>query len=182
MHNISECKMLLRAHTKLPFGFRFTIEEFREGWDLMRTGNAAGLQRKTATHGWTFVKSDISLLQGGVGETSQLAIASAVKLALRRVDEHFNATEIDYIELTHYPWFFLARVRVCLYSIQKNAELTVYDFVAPRSTVLKKKYSPLSPSHSYFDRTMPQLRQTLAVSRNRGKASSQSLLVQTAQP
>lgn len=166
MNKINEYTILLREHIKLPASFKPATEKFQENWILMRTGNAERLRGKTAKHGWDFVKIDRSLLRSGVGATSQLAIASAVKLALRNTSAHSNAAEVEHIELTQYPWFFLARVQVCSYQIQKNAVLAAYEDIAPFPPVLAKKCSSLSASIPDSRCAIPQIRQMLAISQD----------------
>ncbi len=69
-----------------------------------------------------------------MGDTSQEAINGALKLALRHVSERFNAAEVERIELTQYPWFFLARVRVYPYRIQQHAVLAEVEEAEPMAT------------------------------------------------
>ena len=114
MRSIAELNMLLRVPAQLPVGLKLATNEFHEGWGFV-TGNANSLERKIRTRGWNFIKIADGSLRSGVGETSQEAIASALKLALRRVSMHFNAVEVEHIELTRYPWFFLARIRIYPY-------------------------------------------------------------------
>jgi hypothetical protein len=121
MCKIAESNVLLRAQAELPMGFKVATEEFRDGWNRMRSGGARRLERKVLTRGWKFIRVADGTLRSGVGDTSQKAIASALKLALRRVDSHSNAVEVEQIELTQYPWFFLARVHVHPYRIQQGA-------------------------------------------------------------
>lgn len=49
-------------------------------------------------------------IRGGVGQTPQEAIAGALRLALRRVSERFNAADVETIQVTKYPWFVVAKV------------------------------------------------------------------------
>lgn len=163
MNKINEYTILLREHIELPASFKPATERFQEDWILMRTGNAERLRGKTAKHGWDFVKIDRNLRRSGVGTTSQLAIASAVKLALRNTSAHSNAAEVEHIALTQYPWFFLARVQVCSYLIEQNAVLPAHEDIAPFSPIPVKKFS--SPSASIPDSgcAMPQLKQMLAI-------------------
>jgi hypothetical protein len=65
--------------------------------------------------------------RGGVGQTSQEAIASALKLALRHVSERFNAAEVESIEVKKYPWFVVAKVKVYPYQIQQSGVLSSFD-------------------------------------------------------
>jgi 2,4-dienoyl-CoA reductase-like NADH-dependent reductase (Old Yellow Enzyme family) len=96
MRSIAELNMLLRVPAQLPVGLKLATNEFHEGWGFV-TGNANSLERKIRTRGWNFIKIADGSLRSGVGETSQEAIASALKLALRRVSMHFNAVEVEHI-------------------------------------------------------------------------------------
>ena len=127
MRRIAALNVLLRERIELPAGFKLATEEFREGWNFVRSSNAKRLKKKIHTQGWNFIKIADGSLRSGVGDTSQEAIASALKLALRKVNEKFNAAEVEHIELTVYPWFFLARVRVSPYRVQREAMLPELD-------------------------------------------------------
>jgi hypothetical protein len=173
MRTIAESRMLLRAHAELPAGLKVTTDAFREGWNMARTTNADQLQRKTLTRGWAFVKSADSLTQGGVGETPQLAIASAVLLALRNVGKHFNAAEISRIKFTRYPWFIVASVRLCPCIIQQNTARPVYDKAALLCAApLPNRAAPTSLELN-FGCSMPQLRKMLSVPMDFGQAKDE---------
>ena len=163
MCTIAESNVLLRAQAELPAGFKVATEEFREGWNLMRSGGKRRLEKKVHTRGWNFIKFPDGALRSGVGETSQLAIASALKLALRRVGKQSNAVEVERIELTQYPWFFLARVLVFPYRLQEGSVLPVSD-EAPAIPVAgrQKRPSPHAPElPPQFGSAMPMLKDML---------------------
>jgi hypothetical protein len=122
MGKIAELTILLRGHVELPDNLKLLTEEFREGWNIVRSGGARRLDREIRRRrGWNFIRSGEGLLRSGVGQTPQEAIAGALKLALRCVNERFNAAEVDHIELKIYPWFSLARVKVYPYQIGRIA-------------------------------------------------------------
>ncbi len=131
MHTIAELTLLLRAQIELPANFRLATDEFCEGWEFVRTGGVGRLERKIQSRGWHFIKIADGFLRSGVGPTSQQAIANALRLALRRVSAHFNAVELETIEITQYPWFFLARVLMCPYRIQQHGVAPVTDDAPP---------------------------------------------------
>jgi hypothetical protein len=167
MHTVAERNMLLRARTKLPDGLELSTDEFREGWELVRTLDARRLEKKIALCGWNIIKISEELLRSGVGETSKEAIANALKLSLRRINEHFNAVEVEHIELTQYPWFFLARIRVVPFRIQQGAVFPVSDKVevfpvSPRQRRLPVHAEVLYP---HFESVIPQLKELLISSR-----------------
>jgi hypothetical protein len=167
MRTIAKLNVLLRTRTELPSGLNVKTEEFREDWTFVRTFNAERLEKKLHTRGWNFIRTTDESLRSGVGDTSQEAIASALKLALRRIGAHFNAAEVEHIELTQYPWFFLARVRVYPFQIQRSAVLHIPEeteplFIKPGQRRLPPYAAALYPS---FGSSMPQLRQMLISSR-----------------
>jgi hypothetical protein len=168
MRSIAELNMLLRVPAHLPVGLRLATNEFREGWGFV-TGNANWLEKKIRTRGWSFIKIADGSLRSGVGETSQEAIAAALRLALRRVSMHFNAVEVERIELTRYPWFFLARVRIYPYRIQETAVLPVSDEAADFPMGFRQRRLPQNAAALYpdFGSAMPQLKQMLVLSSGR---------------
>jgi hypothetical protein len=153
--------MLLRARAELPVGLKLATEEFREGWNFVRSGDVRRLEKKIQTRGWNFIKIADGSLRSGVGETSQQAIASALKLALRRIGTHFNAVEVGRIELTQYPWFFLARVRVYPYRIQQGTVLPVADQAPPAAVRPRRLPSQSAELFPHFGSAMPMLKEML---------------------
>jgi hypothetical protein len=174
MRTITELNILLRAQTELPEGLQLTTEEFREGWNFAPTVNVQWLKKKVQTRGWNLIKIANELQACGVGDTSQEAIASALRLALLRLSASFNAVEVEYIELTQYPWFCLARVRVCSYRIQQGAALPVSDESLPAPVALQQRRLPLDANvlYPHFGNALTQLKQMLISSRT-AQAGSQ---------
>ena len=139
MCDVAELSVLLRAEIELPANFKLATEEFCAGWNVARTANAKRLEQKIVNRGWNLVKTVGASLRSGVGATSQEAIASALKLALDGMGEEFNAVEVERIELTKYPWFFLAKVSVCRYRIQQDAFVAVPEGAMPFPVIQSKK-------------------------------------------
>ncbi len=167
MRNIAELNLLLREQVELPDGLKLATDEFREGWNLVRSVNAERLKKKIHTRGWSFIKIAYGSLRSGVGDTSQEAIASALRLALRRVSNRFNAAEVEHIEITAYPWFFLARVRVYPYRIQQGAVLPVADEAVEMSAAPGQRRLPPQAAELFpqFGSAMPMLKEMLVSSR-----------------
>jgi hypothetical protein len=139
---ISESNILLRAQAKLPTGFKVATEVFTDGWQRMRLGGLERLEKKVHVKGWNFIKVADCGFRSGVGDTSEAAIASAMRLALRRMDTNSNAVKVQQINLTQYPWFCLARVRVQSYRIQQGTELLVVD--EAESKLVRRRRSRVS--------------------------------------
>jgi hypothetical protein len=161
MHTIAELNLLLHVQVELPQGLRLATEEFREGWSFAQSVDARRLKRKILKRGWNFIKIDTGFLRSGVGDTAQEAIANGLKLVLRDINRHLNAVEVKHIEMTQYPWFFLAKVGVYPYRIQQGASLSlpkdaVARPIAPRRGRLPRESNALLPQ---FASALPQLRQ-----------------------
>jgi hypothetical protein len=124
MRELAELTMLLREGAELPNGLKLVTEEFREDWNLVVSGDAHWLDKNIRRRRWYLLWIDEGSLRSGVGNTSQEAIASALKLALRHVSARFSAAEVEHIELKQYPWFFIAKVRVRPYQLQQSAVLS----------------------------------------------------------
>jgi len=167
MRTIAESTLLLRAMIELPDGLGLTTDEFHEGWELARTFDARRLEKQIVLRGWNFIRIADESLRSGVGETSQEAIAGALKLALRRISAHFNAAEVEHIELTQYPWFFLARVRVSPFRIQQGAVIPVSDSAEVTPVSHRQRRLPVQAEVLYpqFASVIPQLKEMLVLSR-----------------
>jgi|CZKF01.1.fsa_nt_gi hypothetical protein len=167
MPTIAEQNLLLRARTELPDGLILATDEFREGWDFVRTYDACRLEKQIVLRGWNFIRIAEESLRSGVGETSQESIASALKLTLRRISTHFNAVEVEHIELTQYPWFFLARVKVIPFRIQQGAVLPISDKAEAVAVNHRQRRLPVHAEvlYPHFESVIPQLKEMLAVSR-----------------
>lgn len=167
MQEIAEHTVLLRQQIELPKGLRLATEEFREGWNVAPRVNAEQMEKKIQTHGWNFLSVTEGALRSGVGETSQESIASALKMSLRRLHTNFNVAEVDHIELTQYPWFFLARVRVHPYRIQQGAVMPISDDLSTMAPSPRQRRLPVDSNllYPYFGCAMPQLKEMLVAYR-----------------
>lgn len=133
MCNIAERTMLLRGHAALPTGLALETEEFQNSWSFVLSGDTSWLDNELRARGWHFIRIAKGLVNGGVGQTSQKAIASALERALRHVNERFNAAEVGFVSVKQYPWFFSVQVKIYPYQIQQGATLTSVDEAASES-------------------------------------------------
>jgi hypothetical protein len=157
---------MLRAQAELPVGFKVATEKFLEGWGRMRSGGVMRLEKKAQVRGWSFLKIAEGAVKSGVGATSEEAIACALKLALRRVDAHTNAVEVEQIRLTQYPWFCLARVQVHAYRIQEGAALPAPVEVGLLPVTARERRMPPRADEVFsdFGAAMPMLKEMLLAS------------------
>jgi len=168
MYTIAQSQMLLRTRTELPGGLKLATEEFREDWSFVQPASALRLGKQIMMRGWSFVRFTDGSLRSGVGDTSQEAIGNALKLALRRISLHHNAAELEHIELTQYPWFFLARVRVYPFRIQQGAALPVPEEAKVIPPLRRQRCLPIDAEVLYpqFGSAMPRLKQMLISSQD----------------
>ena len=83
------------------------------------------------------------------------------------MNEKFNAAEVEHIELTVYPWFFLARVRVSPYRVQREAMLPELDQSPQEPNVARQRRLPPQAVELFpgFGSAMPMLKKMLVQSR-----------------
>jgi hypothetical protein len=167
MRNIAEQTILLRDMIELPDVLKLTKEEFCEGWSFIRSVNARQLGKQITAHEWNQINIADRLQHSGVGGTQQEALANALRLSLRHIGEFFNAAEVENIELTQYPWFHLARIRIYPSRIQESSVLPVPDHYEPVPVKPRQRRLPVGAEALYphFGNAMPQLKQMLISSR-----------------
>jgi hypothetical protein len=167
MHTISESDILLRERIELPVSMRIAKEDFRNGWKFALIANAQELETQVHSSGWNLFTIADRLQASGVGETSQEAVSSALRLALLRMNARGNAAMVEHIELTKYPWFELARVKVRPICIQQSAAFADCDDLLSTPIAHRKRGLPLSAAALYpdFGSDMPQLKQILVSSK-----------------
>jgi hypothetical protein len=167
MYAIAATSTFVRARIELPAGLKLTMQGFREGWNFVENEDARRLEKKILRRGWKCIRLIDGWTRSGVGETLQAAVGNALNLALRQVNPYFNAAEVDRIEWTRYPWFFLARVMVRPYRIQQDALIPVPDDYLPLKTTVRPKRMPLDSAALFpdFSSAMPMLKEMLVQSR-----------------
>ena len=84
------------------------------------------------------------------------------------MSEHFNAVEVNHIEWTQYPWFFVAKVMVSPCRIQEGAILPVPDEALPPPTALRPRLLPADAAALFpqFGSEMPMVKEMLVLSRS----------------
>jgi hypothetical protein len=173
MRTIEKLNLLLHTSVELPTGLKLTTDQFEDGWSFVRRVDARRLEKRIHTKGWNFIRFEDGSLRSGIGDTSQEAIASALKLALRRVSDHSNAVEVEHIELTRYPWFFLARVRVYPYRIQQGSTLKEMPAYASDSIAGERRKVPggVEDNALFLGSAMPTLKELLVSSKANVRAA-----------
>jgi len=140
LHTIAEKDWLVRAHMELPLCLMLATSGFRDGWDFIQFENAERLDKRLRTMGWNLVRI-CGFQKSGVGDSSQQAMAGALRLALRTLGGHLSAVEVGDISLKRYPWFCLATVVVYPYWIQQYTALLASDCAALRLDSERRRMS-----------------------------------------
>jgi hypothetical protein len=166
MSGITERAMLVRVSMDLPIAL--TTNEFRDGWHFVCSDEACRLGAMIKAHSGQYNRVVNSLMRSGVGETSQAAIASALKLALHQVSGNLNAVRIERITLTEYPWFCLARVNLYPCWIQRDVILPVAKEEISLSIPRRERQLPYRVPELYpnFGIALPLLKQMLVLSQS----------------
>jgi hypothetical protein len=126
MHKLDEPAFLLRVDARLPADLKVTKRKFRDGWDSVPSRDAQRLGRQVKRRDWELDVEALPLLKGGMGKTPQAATARALKLALRQVRESFNAARVEYLRVSHYPWFYLSTVAVYPQTIKRGQSSLIF--------------------------------------------------------
>jgi len=168
MLDIAALNVLLRAGVELPEGLKLATEELLEGWNSSRLEDVCRLEKRILNRGWNCIKIGDGPQSYGVGDTTKEAIGNALVHALRRISENCNAVEVERIELTQYPWFFLARVEVCPYRIQQGAVLPASDHAGwlPAAPGKRRLRRQSVESYPHSGSAMPLLKEMLILSRS----------------
>jgi hypothetical protein len=167
MPDIAEQNIFIREHIKLPDGLILTTDGFREGWRIARTTNVSQLEKQIILHGWNMIEIDDAQLRYGVGDTSEEAMANAYRIFLGHASEVSNVVKVENIELTQYPWFFLAKVQTYPFRIQQSALPPASDHCGPRPAKPRQRRLPSHAGALYpqFGSAIPLLKQMLTSSR-----------------
>jgi hypothetical protein len=67
MGNMAELTMLLLGQIELPGNLKPAAEEFREGWNIVRSGGARRLDKEIRRRRWHFIRISERVLGSGVG-------------------------------------------------------------------------------------------------------------------
>lgn len=164
MRKIAESNVLFRAQAALPEGFKVSTEEFRDGWLVMRSVRSSQLEKKMRAKDWNLVRLEKNAKGSGVAKNAEDAVASALKQALKAVEGSSNAVEVERVEVTAYPWFFLARLTVNPLSMQQHAGLPLCDQLSPDAVVARSRKVTKEKALSVpFKGGMPALKALLTV-------------------
>ena len=115
--------IFLRDGCTLPSPFILRQEPFSKGWAEAMGAVATELDARIRSVGWHFMWLADSYSSQAIGRTAEIAIHRALARALPAVRGRFNAAELDFVHVTSFAGFHLARVTVNARQIQRQASL-----------------------------------------------------------
>lgn len=96
---------------------------------------AAALDIKLRSADWHFMWLTEAHSCLGIGRTAESARSNAIALALKKVQQRFNAAELSLLKITKYPGFQVAKVVLQARQIQQHASLGLVDEMTLRGSV-----------------------------------------------
>lgn len=120
MRELEQRTIFLREHIMLPEGIALAGEPICEGWVILQSGDAMWLDKAIRDLGWNSNVLTKMYWRSGYANRAQDAIDRAAQLALRKVNERFNAAEIGHIIVAKHLWFYVARLGIFSRYIQEG--------------------------------------------------------------
>ncbi|MGB7263954.1 MAG: hypothetical protein WBC92_00475 [Terracidiphilus sp.] len=117
--------VFLRSGCILPDRLDLCLQPVDETWSVVEEIPALVFDTMIRRAGWHFMWLQDSRSRRGIGFTEEAAIRRALSLALKGVAKRFNAAELDSLQITEYPGFQIANVRIQTLQIQRHASLNV---------------------------------------------------------
>lgn len=123
--------VFLRSDCILPDRLDPCRQPIGEGWSIVDEIPALVFDTMIRRAGWHFMWLQDSCSRRGVGLTKERAIRRALSRALKGVSKRFNAAELDSLQITEYPGFQIASVRIQTLQIQRHASLNMAPAQGP---------------------------------------------------
>jgi hypothetical protein len=117
--------VFLRSDCTLPDRLVACLRPIGEKWSVVEEIPALVFDTMIRRAGWHFMWLQDACSRRGVGLTKEAAIRRALSRALKGVSKRFNAAELDSLQITEYPGFQIAHVRVQTLQIQRHASLSI---------------------------------------------------------
>ena len=126
--------IFLRKGCSLPRELALIQEPFGEKWTSVEDTTAVALDIKLRNADWHFMWLTEAHSCLGIGRTAELASSNAIVLALKKVQQRFNAAELSQLKITKYPGFQVAKVELHPRQIQRHASLGLVDEMTLRKS------------------------------------------------
>jgi len=117
--------VFLRSDCILPERLDPCLQPINEKWSVVEEIPALVFDTMIRRAGWHLMWLQDACSRRGVGLTEEAAIRQALLRALKGVSKRFNAAELDFLQVTEYPGFQIANVRIQTLLIQRHASLNL---------------------------------------------------------
>jgi hypothetical protein len=117
--------VFLRSDCVLPNRIDPRLRPIGEEWSVVEDIPALAFDTMIRRAGWHFMWLQDSCSRRGLGLTEEAAIRRALSHVLKGVSKRFNAAELDSLQVTEYPGFQIANVRIQALQIQRHASLNI---------------------------------------------------------
>ena len=117
--------VFLRSDCILPERLDACLQPISETWSVVEEIPALVFDTMIRRAGWHFMWLQNACSRRGVGLTEESAIRQALLRALDGVSKRSNAAELDSLQVTEYPGFQIANVRIQTLLIQRHASLNI---------------------------------------------------------
>ena len=117
--------VFLRSGCILPDRLDPCLQPVGADWSVVEEIPALVFDTMIRQAGWHFMWLQDACSRRGIGLTEEAAIRRALSRALKGVSKQFNAAELDFLQITEYPGFQIANVRIQTLQIQRHASLNM---------------------------------------------------------
>jgi hypothetical protein len=119
--------VFLRKDCILPDHLEPLQESVCDNWTMVQEIAAPIFDSVIRQSGWHFMWINGASARRGFGTTQENATSRALVHALHGVRQRFNAAELDSVQVTKYPGFYIANVAVQPRQIQHHTSLDAPD-------------------------------------------------------
>jgi len=124
--------VFLRSNCTLPSYLDPLREPFGSSWTHVQELTAPVFDTMIRHAGWHYICVDGTRSRRGLGVTRDDATDRAIARALGVVTGQCNAAELDFVQVTKYPGFHVARVTIQPRQIQQFTSLGIPDKVGSK--------------------------------------------------
>lgn len=119
--------VFLRKDCILPDHLEPLQEPVCDNWTMVQEIAAPVFDSVISQSGWNLVWINGASSRRGFGATQENATSRALARALEGVRQRFNAAELDSVQVTKYPGFYIAKVAVQPRQIQHDTSLEISE-------------------------------------------------------
>ena len=119
--------VFLRNGSDMPPHFDLAQQPYTKDWMLLEEIEAQVLDTMIRHAGWHFVCLQEDCSRSGIGLSRDPAIHQALVRALEGLKMRFNASELESIQVSSYPVFYIAKVTIQPRHIQRNTSLEIIE-------------------------------------------------------